>query len=133
MPDRAKGESTRYVATEYPDRRNCCPDCRATCAAGCGSVFAPQGGMTALATSVGRLQRLLPPRYRARARRAYYLALPAANRRSAMAYGFRGQARRCRDLGSLRYADLLERAARDIEASGPCWQALTSYAPDPES
>lgn len=89
--------------------------------------------MTPLATSVGRLQQLLPPRYRARARRVYYLALPAANRRSAMAYGFRGQARRCRDLGSLLYAELLERAARDIEASGPCWDALTGYTPDPES
>src|SRR5687768_16137365 len=89
--------------------------------------------MTVLAASVGRLQRWLPPRYRARARRMYYLALPAPNRRAAMAYGFRGQARRCRDLGSALYADLLERAARDIEANGPCWEALAGYAPDPES
>lgn len=133
MPDREKGRIDPVRRKGIPRSPKLLSRLPCACAAGRGSVFALPECMTALATSVGRLQRLLPPRYRARARRAYYLALPAANRRSAMAYGFRGQARRCRDLGSPRYADLLERAACDIEANGPCWEALTGYAPDPES
>lgn len=86
-----------------------------------------------LGASLARLQRYLPTRYLARARRTYYAALSEPRRRRAMAHWFRTQARRCRDLDSRLYADLLARAAGDIEAGGPCWAILAAYQLDPHS
>ncbi len=86
-----------------------------------------------LAASLARLQRYLPTRYLARARRTYYGALPEPRRRRTMAHWFRTQARRCRELDSRLYADLLTRAAGDIEAGGPCWATLAAYQLDRDS
>lgn len=86
-----------------------------------------------LRASLARLQQSVPTRYLARARRTYYRALPASRRRRAMAHWFRTQARRCHELDSRLYADLLTRAAGDIEAGGPCWAALAGYELDPHS
>jgi len=45
-----------------------------------------------------------------------------------LAERFRGQAEWCGRLGSPLYADLLARAAADIEAGGPVWRAVEPYA-----
>ncbi|MBI2207479.1 MAG: DUF2332 domain-containing protein [Candidatus Rokubacteria bacterium] len=86
-----------------------------------------------LGASLARLQRYVPTRYLARARRTYYAALPESRRRRAMAHWFRTQARRCRELDSTLYADLLARAAGDLQSGGPCWATLAGYQLDRDS
>jgi len=48
--------------------------------------------------------------------------------RDKLARRFRGQARSCAELGSPLYAELLERAATDLERGGPVWQAVEPVA-----
>jgi len=51
--------------------------------------------------------------------------------RSELAALFRGQAGWCATLGSPIYADLIARAADDLEAGGPVWRAVEPYADRP--
>lgn len=90
-------------------------------------AHAPRAGAPLAAT----LERLVPHALRARLRHLYYRALPESMRRATMAGWFRVQAQNCRRLNAPMYADLLTRAARDIELGGPCWAAMAAYAPDP--
>jgi hypothetical protein len=56
-----------------------------------------------------------------------YRALPQAKRRSILARVVRRQADICGRSGSPLYATLLEAAAADVEAAGPCWSVLTGH------
>jgi len=57
-------------------------------------------------------------------------AWDAAARRT-VAERLREQAQWCDRLGSRLYTRLLERAAHDVEAGGPCWTVLEGHADDP--
>ncbi len=48
-----------------------------------------------------------------------------------LARRFRRQAGWCAGEGEVLYADLLERAAADVEAGGPSWTVLEPFAPEP--
>jgi hypothetical protein len=50
---------------------------------------------------------------------------------AALAEMLRVQAGHCERLGSSLYAGLLERAAEDVEASGPAWEVLRGHESDP--
>jgi hypothetical protein len=58
-----------------------------------------------------------------------YRALPEARRRQIVARGFRRQARVCGGRGSPLYDRLLQAAAADVEAAGPCWRAVEREQP----
>jgi hypothetical protein len=47
--------------------------------------------------------------------------------RAHVAGQLREQARSCAEMGSPLYAELLDRAAEDIETSGPCWDVLSHH------
>src|SRR4051794_41891747 len=47
-----------------------------------------------------------------------------------IAAALRWQAGACEHLGSPLYADLLGRAAEDVEAGGPCWAVLAGHEHD---
>lgn len=51
--------------------------------------------------------------------------------RETIARRLRRQATACSRLGSPLYADLLERAAQDVEAGGPSWRVLRGHEADP--
>lgn len=51
--------------------------------------------------------------------------------RAAIARRLRRQAKSCSQMGSPLYADLLERTAQDVEASGPSWGVLRGHEGDP--
>jgi len=51
--------------------------------------------------------------------------------REAIAGELRWQADACRMIGSPLYAEVLERAAEDVEASGPIWDVLRGHEDDP--
>lgn len=70
---------------------------------------------------------LLPADATKHARVAVYRALPQARRRSILAKVVRRQAGICDRSGSPLYATLLETAAADVEAGGPCWSVLTGH------
>jgi hypothetical protein len=53
--------------------------------------------------------------------------------RSELAERFRWQARWCGELGSPLYADLIARAADDLESGGPFWRAVEPYAHEPRN
>ncbi len=54
-----------------------------------------------------------------------------ADEREAIARRLRWQVEECRRLGSPLYAGLLERAAADVEASGPTWEVLKGQRDEP--
>lgn len=70
---------------------------------------------------------LIPADATKQARVVVYRALPQARRRSILAKVVRRQAGICGRSGSPLYATLLEAAAADIEAAGPCWSVLTGH------
>ena len=70
---------------------------------------------------------LIPADATKQARVAVYRALPRAKRRSILAKVVRRQAAICGRSGSPLYATLLEAAAADVEAGGPCWSVLTGH------
>src|SRR5215212_10897837 len=55
--------------------------------------------------------------------------MPSA--KTELAERFRWQARWCGTLGSPLYADLVARAAEDLEAGGPVWRSVEPYADQP--
>jgi hypothetical protein len=71
----------------------------------------------------------VPSSLRPAAKRAYYRGMPPVRRRALLAAQLRGPAAESRRLGSPLYGALLERAADDIEAQGPCWQLLADRPP----
>lgn len=73
------------------------------------------------------VKRLVPPSQRTRAWEAFFRVLPRAGKRATFARWFRGAAGACRRQGSPLYGDLLEVAAADIEAGGPCWDVVETY------
>lgn len=70
---------------------------------------------------------LLPADATRQARVVVYRALPQGKRRSILARVVRRQAGICERSGSPLYAMLLEAAAADVEAGGPCWSVLTGH------
>src|SRR3954452_7878849 len=56
---------------------------------------------------------------------------PGPDRRAVLVKLFRGQAGWCAKLGSPLYADLIARAADDLEACGPVWRTVEPYADRP--
>lgn len=70
---------------------------------------------------------LIPADAAKQARVVVYRALPQAKRRSILAKVVRRQAGICGRSGSPFYETLLEAAAVDIEAAGPCWSVLTGH------
>jgi D-aspartate ligase len=73
------------------------------------------------------LKTLVPSRLRPTAKQWYYRG--AGRRRGMLAAQLRGAAAESRRLGSPLYGGLLERAADDIQARGPCWQLLADRPP----
>lgn len=57
--------------------------------------------------------------------------MSAAGERAAIAARLRWQVRECRRLDSPLYAELLERAAGDVEAGGPAWEVLRGQREEP--
>jgi hypothetical protein len=57
--------------------------------------------------------------------------MPSA--KTELAERFRWQARWCGTLGSPLYADLLARAAEDLQSGGPVWRTVEPYADEPAS
>lgn len=55
----------------------------------------------------------------------------AAGERETIARRLRRQVGECRRLGSPLYAELLERAAADVETGGPTWEVLRGHGDDP--
>jgi hypothetical protein len=88
-----------------------------------------------LPAAVGRhapaLKALVPPTQRTRAYALLFRSLPPSGRAAIFARWFRVNAAYCRDLGSPLQAQLLELAAQDIEARGPCWKVVATYAAVP--
>jgi hypothetical protein len=82
-------------------------------------------------TPVSALSRMLPMALRPAVKRAYHRVLPPSRRRAGYAAGFRSQATWCRRLGAPMSGGLLERAAQDIERSGPLWDLLADRPPPP--
>jgi hypothetical protein len=78
-----------------------------------------------------RLKAIVPPPLRPVAKRAFHHAMPPARRRSLLAAQLRGPAVESRRLGSALYGALLECAADDVEAQGPCWELLAGRPPAP--
>lgn len=70
---------------------------------------------------------LLPADATKQARVVVYRALPQGKRRSILARVVRRQSGICGRSGSPLYATLLEAAAADVEAGGPCWNVLTGH------
>lgn len=73
-------------------------------------------------------KRFVPPKQRARAWAILFPLLPTAGKTATFARWARSQSRYVERQGSPLYAHLLRVAADDIEARGPCWQALEDYA-----
>jgi hypothetical protein len=72
----------------------------------------------------------VPERLRPLARSVYFRTLRDGGRRTLVARWLRHKGRYCRGLGSDLYGDLLEAAAQDVGAGGPCWDVLRTYRPD---
>jgi hypothetical protein len=70
---------------------------------------------------------LIPADATKQARVVVYRALPQSKRRSILAKVVRRQAGICGRSGSPLYSTLLEAAAVDVEAGGPCWSVLTGH------
>ncbi len=69
-------------------------------------------------------RRITPRSLRPALKRAYYRSLTPKQRRAHVAGQLRGQAGVCRRFSSPLYASILDRAAEDVERSGPCWAVL---------
>ena len=67
-------------------------------------------------------------RARARHRPARALRLTADEARQRLSRRFRGQAASCADLGSPLYADLLARAADNLDGGGAVWRVVEPFA-----
>ena len=76
-----------------------------------------------------KAKRFVPARARPPAKALYWRTLPRARKRERFARSFRRQGALCLSLGSPLYAELLERAGRDIEERGPCWAVLEAARP----
>jgi hypothetical protein len=88
-------------------------------------------GVSDVPLSLRRAQRLVPRRFRPRAKALFVRALPRPWKRARLAASMRLQAQLCESLGSPLYARLLEGAARDVEEGGPCWRVLETGPPAP--
>jgi hypothetical protein len=86
-----------------------------------------RAGPAAVGRHAPALKALVPPTQRARAYSLLYRGLPPSGRTAIFARWFRVNSDYCRDLGSPLQARLLEIAARDIEARGPCWRVVQTY------
>ncbi len=89
------------------------------------------GGVLDVPLFLRRAQRLVPRRFRPRAKAVFIRALPRPWKRARVADSIRGQAQLCKSLESPLYARLLEGAARDVEEGGPCWSVLETAPPAP--
>jgi hypothetical protein len=79
--------------------------------------------------ALGALESLTGSKPAARLELAAFRLLPERKRRSVVASGMRRQARTCRTAGSPFYGRLLDSAAADVEAGGPCWLAVSREMP----